>query len=71
MLVSPDTLADYRSEPPIKRGDRTTQRKRAAKFHYKPLHALTIECRDEADQQVLFRQLAKRLQGRRIRVVVA
>lgn len=64
-------LPDYSVEPPISRADRAVQRSRAAKFRYRPQHALTIECRDEADQRALFSELADRLQGRRIRVVIA
>ena len=64
-------MPDYTTEPPLNKSDRDREKTRAAKFRYKPCFALTIECADETDQQGLYKSLASRLQGRRIRVVVA
>lgn len=50
--------------------DRATARGKA-KARKTTLYALTIVCKDEADQKHLFTQTSRSFPGRRIRVVVS
>jgi hypothetical protein len=72
MTVAPNRIgvADYSSEAPLKEADRKEQERRA-KARKRTLYALTVVCRDEADQKALFPQARRLFAGRRIRVVVS
>lgn len=63
-------MTKYSTEAPLAEADRTAA-KGKAKARKTTLYALTIECRDEADQQHLFTQTRRSFPGRRIRVVVS
>lgn len=63
-------MSRYGNEPPISPADRASARKRAIKAH-RTIHALTIVCRDEADQVAMFNRLGKIAGRRKIKVVVS
>jgi hypothetical protein len=63
-------MSKYRNEPPISKADREAAGRRAIKGH-RTIHALTIVCRDEADQIAMFPRLGKIAGGRKIKVVVS
>lgn len=72
--VPPNTrfpgMANYSSEPPMAEADRTAARGKA-KARKTTLYALTVVCKDEADQKNLFNLAGRLFPGRRIRVVVS
>lgn len=63
-------MPKYTSELPLAESDRAAARAKA-KVRNRTLYALTIVCRDEADQKSLFTQTRRSFPGRRIRVVVS
>ena len=63
-------MSRYSTEPPISEGDRAAARAKA-KARSKTLYALTIVCKDEADQKQIFKQTSRLFPGRRTRVVVS
>lgn len=63
-------MTKYASEPPISEADRAKARA-SAKARKSTLYAITVVCRDEADQRQLFKQASRIFTGRRIRVVVS
>ena len=60
----------YSREKPLSEADRDIARKRA-KCRGETLYALTIVCKDEADQRSLFNKVTRQFPGRRTRVVVS
>lgn len=63
-------MTKYSTEPPISEGDRAAA-KAKAKARSKTLYALTIVCKDEADQKRIFKLAGRLFPGRRTRVVVS
>ena len=60
-----------KKHPPLNNKDRQVQITRASKFKYQTIHALSIICHSETDQQKLHAALTNRYPKRKIKVIVS
>lgn len=63
-------MSKYQHEPPLSKADQDKAKSRAIGRH-KTIYALTVVCRDEADQVAMFARLGKLAGDRKIKVVVS
>lgn len=61
---------DYSNEKPLSKADQDAARKRA-KTNHRTQYAISVVCRDEADQMAMFARLGKIAGGRKLKVVVS